>query len=108
MTYQSYIIPLTPVPQSFNIALAGVDYQLTVKWASALESGWYLDILTPGNATPILMGLPLVTGCDLLEPYRYLNFNGSLILDSVLPASIDSLGENQQLIFVIVSEEDGQ
>ena len=107
MVLQSYIVPLSPVPQSFTISLAGVSYQLTVKWSSAQESGWYLDIQQAGNAAPVLMGLPLVTGCDLLEPYGYLNFNGSLVLDSELPATTDSLGQVQQLVFVTRSAGNG-
>ncbi len=97
----SYTIPLTPEPQSFGISLAGREYRLTVRWMDAEEGGWMLDIQEPEKAAPIIMGLPLVTGCDLLEPYAYMNFGGELRLDSELPADPDNLGIETELTFVV-------
>ena len=44
--------------------------------------------------------MPLVAGCDLLEPYAYLNFGGELRLDGDAPPSLDTLGVDVRLIFV--------
>jgi hypothetical protein len=96
-----YEIPLTPEPQSFSIALGGVEYRLTVRWAEATEGGWLLDIQTTDNATPLITGIPLVTGADLLEQYGYLGFGGGLWLDSELPPSWDNLGVDVRLYFMV-------
>lgn len=73
----AYEIPLTAEAQNFDIALAGVTYHLSLAWNPTLYC-WVLDIATE-NQTPILMGLPVVTGLDLLAQYKHLGFGGALI-----------------------------
>lgn len=97
----TYIIPLTPEPQAFGITLAGREYRLTVRWCDAPEGGWLLDAQSPDNAAPILMGVPLVSGCDLLAPYAYLNFGGELRVDGDLPPALDTLGVDVNVVFIV-------
>lgn len=67
----NYEIPLSPNPQSFTISLSGTEYRLTVQWRDAEGAGWVVDIAdTSGN--PIIQGIPLVTGVNLLDQYAYL------------------------------------
>ncbi|EOE6687928.1 hypothetical protein ACKR4U_005494, partial [Klebsiella pneumoniae] len=76
-------IPLSPNSQSFNITLAGVDYQMRVVWRGVC---WFLDLMdSAGNL--IIGGIPLITGADLLEQYAYLNFGFSLYVLCDDPAS---------------------
>lgn len=119
-----YTIPLTPEPQSFGITLAGKEYRLTVRWmdcpeqtdAGGTRSGasgnslpaqqdimgtWCLDIEEPEKAAPIIMGIPLVTSCDLLEQYEYLEFGGGLRVESELPPTLENLGTAVELIFIV-------
>lgn len=96
-----YIIPLTPVPQSFGIALAGKEYRLLVRWFDAPGAGWVLDILQPDNATPVILGIPLVTGCDLLGQYGYMEFGGELWLSGEYPPTPENLGSESLLLFVV-------
>ncbi|MDB5444975.1 MAG: hypothetical protein JWQ97_292 [Phenylobacterium sp.] len=77
----TFEIPLTPEAQTFRIALAGVSYQLTLLWRETTEGGWTLDIANDGGS-PLVQGIPLVTGADLLEPYAYLGFGGQLIVQT--------------------------
>ncbi|MBU66444.1 MAG: hypothetical protein CL858_13480 [Cupriavidus sp.] len=70
-------IPLSPDPQRFTITLGGVDYRLTVQYRKAGGAGWVLDIADASNQ-PLVRGLPLVTGVDLLGQYRHLQFGGRL------------------------------
>lgn len=67
----TYEIPLTPESQTFQISLVGVAYQLTVTWRDAPSGGWFLDI-ADANLNPIIQGIPLITGADLLAQYRHL------------------------------------
>lgn len=76
----AYEIPFTPEPQTFVIALAGVDYRLTTVWNKASES-WTLDIMKPDN-TPIVTGIPIVTGSNLLHQYAYLGIAGKIFVQS--------------------------
>lgn len=76
-------IPLSPNSQSFNITLAGVDYQMRVVWRGVC---WFLDLMDiAGNL--IIGGIPLITGADLLAQYTYLNLGFSLYVACDDPAS---------------------
>jgi hypothetical protein len=105
-----YKIPLTPVPQIFNIVLDGVHYTLNLHWNDAEISGktWIIDILDADTREPILNGIPLVTGCNLLEQYGYLGFNDVLEAytdGSLEPPSFDNLGSDGNLYFITNFEE---
>ena len=97
-------IPLeTGVPQQLSITLGGVDYQLTLKYRDAIEGGWVLDI-ADSIGTPIVQGIPLVTGTNLLEQYAHLGFNGRLWVQTVNDAdavpTFDNLGDGAKLYWV--------
>lgn len=99
----TYEIPLSPAPQTFSILLAGVSYQLTVRYVDAPEGGWLLDIADQaGNV--ILCGAPLVTGHDLLHQYAYLGIGGQLIVqtdaDHDAVPTFGNLGVESHLYFV--------
>jgi hypothetical protein len=71
-----YEIPLSAQPQNLTIAIAGVTYQLNVTW-NVVNASWIVNIAdVSGN--PILSGIPVVTGADLLEQYGYLGFGFTL------------------------------
>lgn len=130
-----YRIPVSPEPQRFSITLAGREYLVTVRWFGVPElargdeqaaksgqrrgasadslpaqqdffGGWLLDIAEPDRAAPILMGIPLVTGCDLLAPYGYLGIGGGLVVDSLYPPTLENLGAGVELVFT-TNEETG-
>ena len=97
-----YEIPLTPVPQTFGITLAGVVYNVTFTWNTQSQN-WILDIADQNNAN-ILTGIPIITGSDLLEQYAYLNFGGKLIAQTSGNAqavpTYENLGTDGNLYFV--------
>ena len=66
-------IPTSPRPQSFSVTFPnGVTYQLRLLYVFAPNDCWTLDI-ADDQGNPILSGIPLVTGADLLaqgEPHR--------------------------------------
>lgn len=99
-----YIIPLTPEPQSFFIALAGRRCRLTVKWSDAPEGGWLLDLDDSGGAS-VLTSLPLITGADLLGQYGHLELGGMIWCFSPddLPPDAANLGSEIKLIFEVIN-----
>lgn len=106
-----YEIPLTAEPQSFDITLAGQELKLFVRWlqspAPDAPGGWYLDIYkTPDDLVPVVMGIPLVSGCDLLAPYGYLELGGALCVSGEVPPDIDNLGSENLLLFETVESDD--
>ena len=101
-----YTIPLKAEPQSFGITLAGKEYNLTVRWFEAPEGGWHLDIQHPDNAAPIVMGIPLVTGANLLEQYESLEFGGELWVEGELPPNLENLGTTAPLVFIVEVDDE--
>lgn len=76
-----YEIPLTPQPQVFNINIAGTAYRMQFLYHNCDQGGWAMDLMdAAGN--PIVCGVPLVTGADLLAQYAYLGIGASLFVQS--------------------------
>lgn len=98
-----YEIPLTSDAQTFAIQLAGVSYRITLRWIGGDQGGWIIDI-ADAQAVPILTGIPLVTGADLLAQFAYLNFGGSLVVQTDhAPDDVPTyanLGDTSHLYFV--------
>ena len=71
-------IPLTATAQRFGITLAGTQYIMRLAYHDVLDGGgWAFDLLNSGGDN-LLCGQPLVTGCDLLEQFGYLDIGGQL------------------------------
>lgn len=98
-----YEIPLSPQPQTFQIELAGITYKMTVSW-NRVSNSWVLDIRSSSNED-ILLGVPIVTGTDLLAQYPHLGFGGSLVAQTDYdPAAVptyENLGTTGHLYFVV-------
>lgn len=72
----AYEIPLKSEAQIFNVTLNNVVYTFGLRW-NTFSGVWTLDI-GDQNDNPIVQGLSLITGTDLLDPYSYLNFGFKL------------------------------
>ena len=82
MTTPTFLqIPLQNGPQQFTITLSGVEYTFTIQFRNIVNGGWVLDIGDDLN-NPIVQGIPLVTGANLLEQYGYLGFVGGLFVQT--------------------------
>lgn len=99
----TFILPLTNIPQVFEIALAGKDYLMTCKWNDAEEGGWVLDFVDAITNLPIVNNIPLIVGADCLSGLEYLGFNGSLFVFTdgaeLLPPNLLNLGVESNLYF---------
>lgn len=100
----TFQIPLTNVPQLFQINLAGVDYNLICRWNDAIEAGWIMDIADTLTDTTLMTNIPLVTGTDLLSGLEYLGIQGQLYVQSDADAfavpTLTNLGIESQIYFV--------
>jgi hypothetical protein len=97
-----YEIPLSSTPQTFTIALGGVTYTLTFRW-NTQNAAWTMDI---GDAagSPLVSGIPVITGADLLAQYGYLGFSGQLVAqtdnDPDAVPTFENLGTNGHLFYL--------
>lgn len=101
----SYVIPITPgAPQSFGISLNGVNYQMTIRWNATPngQGGWYFDLSDIDKGIPVLGGIPIITGADLLGQYGHLGIGGGLVCisDSGEPPEFNEIGAGSVLYFV--------
>ena len=103
-----YEIPLLPgTPQIFPIALANITYNLrfdyedvsasfttvsgqfyladgfsVAQYSQSLpksDAGWIMDV-SDDLGNPIVCGIPLITGADLLAQYAYLGIGGKMFV----------------------------
>lgn len=99
-------IPLSGSPQKFAISLNGTTWRLTFIYrdtAAAGGGGWIVDVNDAAD-NPVLCGVPLVTGADLLAQFAYLDFRGTLFVYSdgkpeAVP-TFDNLGSGSHVMWV--------
>ena len=97
----AYEIPLTPSQnQTVSVVLLNITYSLTLQWRNAVQT-WFLDI-ADDSGNPLIQGLALVTGSDLLRQHQHLGIGGGLfvVCDTGTDApTFDNLGSSSHLIF---------
>ena len=97
-----YEVPLTPEPQEFRLRLGAALYAAKLLW-NPVAVAWVLDLATDAGQ-PVVSGIPLVTGADLLVPYKHLNFGGQLFAttdgDQDAPPTFTNLGSAGRVFFV--------
>lgn len=104
MSQQVFKIPLSNVPEKFEVSLAGITYTLISKYNPDDQGGWAIDILDQ-DENPIACNIPLITGADLLDGLEYLGIPGSLYVNSegadpLAVPTLDNLGVSSNLYFV--------
>jgi hypothetical protein len=100
-----YQIPLIASQQSFTITLNGVAYSMRLIFCDDPTAGWILDI-GDSNGLPILCGIPLKIGINLLQQYSYLGLGGGLMAvlsGDNLSIGYTDLSVNAQLYFVVTT-----
>lgn len=99
----TFKIPLSNVPQKFQISLAGKEYLMACKWNDSPDAGWVLDFDDSLTNLPIAYNVPLITGADVLAGLEYLGFNGSLFVftdgDDFAVPTLLNLGVESNLYF---------
>jgi hypothetical protein len=76
-----FLIPFVPAqPQVVQVSLNGVTYTMKIRWCSPADC-WMLD-LSDIYGNPILQGLPMITGADLLAQYEYLGLGFALVVQT--------------------------
>lgn len=103
MSRQVFEIPLSARSQRCTVTLLNVTYNMAIQWRASAGQ-WVLDF-NDASGKPVIQGLPLVTGSDLLGQYRHLGIGGSLVvmLDSGAGDAVtfNNLGTSAHLRFVV-------
>lgn len=98
----AFPLPVSATAQSFFVQLNNVSYKLTLRW-NAVAVCWIMD-LADAEEVPVIQGIPIVTGTDLLAPYAYLGIGGGIVaLTEGNPDAVptfDNLGSGGDVFFV--------
>jgi hypothetical protein len=82
----NYEIPtVSGHPFTERVTVLGVTYSLYFCW-NWVSKCWVLDLWDQTGTVPILRGIPIVTGCDLLEQFAYLSAAPVAVGRSILTA----------------------
>lgn len=89
-------VPLKAAPQTVSVTFpSGVTYKLRLIYQFNADDCWLLDI-SDALGNPMVCGIPMVTGADLLAQYAYLGFGCSLFCttdgDANMPPKFWNLG----------------
>lgn len=100
---KAYEIPLTPGRnQTVSVVLLNATYRLTLQWREAAQT-WFLDIADDAG-NPLVQGLALVLGSNLLHQHQHLGIGGGLVVifDTGTDApTFDNLGQSAHLLFIV-------
>lgn len=69
-------IPLTADNQHFSVILAGATWRISIIWR---DFYWIME-LHNDRGGPVISGIPLVTGVDLLAQYAYMDLGFKLVV----------------------------
>ena len=104
MATSIFRIPLTAVPQRFDITLAGRQLTMVVRWNGECPA-WSFDLIDSVTTETLINSLDIVTGCDILEQHSYLGIGGRLFAYTdgapEAPPTEDNLGTAGNLFFVL-------
>lgn len=102
-------LPLTTdTPQSFTVQLGTVTYQVNLYWNDR-SSVWLMDLFNPTTQAPIVTGLALTLGADLLAPYS-LGIGSLMVIDETgthTEATLTSLGSTTNVYWISADQATG-
>jgi hypothetical protein len=104
-----FVLSGAPIEGVYAIAIPGeVEIAIPPFIPPRPPQGWVVDLLDDQD-NPVVSGIPLVTGANLLEQYDYLNFGGQLIVQTdhdvdKIP-TFENLGDECHLYFSVVDAD---
>lgn len=97
----TYEIPLESAPRKYSVNLNGRSVIMTVRW-NDMGGGWYMNLDDKDTDSPIIHGIPMMIGGDLLDAYKHLGIPCGLHMNSadMKDATRDNLGRDVRLYMV--------
>lgn len=99
----AFEIPLTNEPQTFTINIKNGTYRFTVVYNHVAQC-WMVDAHDVLTDQPVVHGIPLITGTDLLGQFQHMVTMGKFVVQSDIDPdevpTFESLGTRGHLYFV--------
>lgn len=75
-------VPFTPgTPQTLVVQIGSRTCRVAIQWC-APAGCWVMDLVNDVDGSPIIFGLPLVTGADLLAQLEYLGLGVAMLVQT--------------------------
>ena len=95
--------PLSPEAQRMQITLGTIEYTIRFYWCASSTPGWTIDVYDLGG-DPMVLGLSLTAGEDVLQQLGYLGFEGEIRVatddDQLVEPTYANLGINGRVFFI--------
>lgn len=99
----AFEFPLTPGAQQMTVPVSDEQFTFRFAWSDSPEGGWFIDILRL-DGSPLVRGLPLTAGENVLQQFDYLGISGAIYVqtdnDPLVEPTYDNLGLNGRVFFV--------
>ena len=90
-------VPFTSDPNAtFTTSLNGVDYQFDTLY-NERASVWTFDLSLAKTGTPLVTGVPILIGCDMLAPFG-LGIGSMYAVDMTAAAQKEAAGHRPQSV----------
>lgn len=99
----TYEFPLRAEAQLIQIQLGEVEYRVRFGWGDTTDGGWFMDI-ADADDVPIVRGLALTAGENVLQQFDYLGIAGEIRVqtdgDDLVEPTYANLGSNGKVLFI--------
>lgn len=96
--------PLIPASaQEMTITLGNKEYTIRFAWCDSPEGGWFMDLYDL-QLNPMIRGIPLTAGENVLQQFDYLEMPGEIRVqvdeNPLLEPSFENFGIAGKVVFV--------
>ena len=95
--------PLSPNAQQMTVPIGDEQFTFRFAWSDSPDGGWFIDVLRL-DGSPLVRGLPLTAGENVLQQFDYLGIPGEIRVqtdnDPLVEPTYDNLGLNGRVFFV--------
>lgn len=96
--------PLLPATaQEMTITLGTKEYTVRFAWCATPEGGWFMDMYDLA-LEPMIRGLPLVAGVNVLQQFDYLQIPGEIRVqvdeDTLIEPTFENFGTTGKVVFI--------
>lgn len=99
----TFEFPLSPNAQQMTVPIGDRELTFRFAWSDSPDGGWFVDISTLDGA-PLVRGLPLTAGENVLQQFGYLGIGGAIYVqtdaDPFVEPTYDNLGLNGRVFLV--------
>lgn len=99
----TFEFPLSPNAQQMTVPIGEKEFTFRFAWSDSPAGGWFIDISSL-DGTPLVRGLPLTAGENVLQQFDHLGIGGEIHVqtdaDPLAEPTYENLGLNGRVFLV--------